>query len=325
MNYYKCLKNREFANGEFRLIPIRLEDRYEIMKWRNEQIYHLRQKEQLTIEQQDAYFEKIVAKLFNEEQPNQILFSFLKNEELIGYGGLVHINWSDLNAEVSFLTKNAEELTLWEPFLNQLKRVAFEELDLNKIYTYSYDIRQKLYPNLEAAEFLLEGVMSNNINKQNRIYDVRLHSCFNNKRDFWSRHANLSDASMLFNWVNDPEVRSQSMTTDLISWPSHLEWMFQKILHQSSRIYIYFNKNEAIGNLRLDMTSYGYKISYLVDAKFRGQGYGKQIIMDAIERSQGKLIAEVKVDNIGSNKIFDNMGFTLSRNHNHINTWTYVK
>ncbi|MDP5048190.1 MAG: hypothetical protein NWQ39_07260, partial [Saprospiraceae bacterium] len=82
MNKFKCLTQQEFSNGEYKLIPIRFEDRYEIMKWRNEQIYHLRQKVPLTIEQQDVYFEKVVAKLFDQEQPNQILFSFLKNEEL---------------------------------------------------------------------------------------------------------------------------------------------------------------------------------------------------------------------------------------------------
>ncbi len=325
MNNYKCLQHSEFTNGDFRLIPIRIEDRHEIMKWRNEQIHHLRQKELLTSDQQDAYFHDIVAKLFEQDQPNQLLFSFLKNHELLGYGGLVHINWSDLNAEVSFLTKNAEEFNLWEPFLEQLKKVAFEELDLNKVYTYAYDIRLKLYPILEAADFLLEGVMSNNVMKQNRKHDVRLHSCFNHTRDFWSRHANFSDASLLFNWANDPYVRSHSLSSDLISWPSHLEWLHQKLLHHSSRIYIYFNKSQAVGNLRLDMTSQGYKISYLVDAKFRGQGFGNQIIMDAIERSQGKLIAEVKGDNIISNKIFDKMGFKLYQNHNNINTWMYVK
>jgi hypothetical protein len=32
-----------------------------------------------------------------------LLFSFLKNGECIGYGGLVHINWIDQNAEISFM------------------------------------------------------------------------------------------------------------------------------------------------------------------------------------------------------------------------------
>ena len=69
----------------------------------NEQIFHLRQFEPLTKIKQDLYFTNIVSKLFKEEQPNQILFSFLKNGECIGYGGLVHINWIDRHAEISFI------------------------------------------------------------------------------------------------------------------------------------------------------------------------------------------------------------------------------
>ena len=43
-NSYKVLKNNFFFHfNDFSLVPIRLEDRFEIMKWRNEQIFHLRQ------------------------------------------------------------------------------------------------------------------------------------------------------------------------------------------------------------------------------------------------------------------------------------------
>ena len=103
MREYKALTQQTYKNGEFEIVPIRHEDRIEIMKWRNEQIYHLRQSEPLTIDKQDAYFDNTIAPLFNQEKPNQILFSFLEGNECIGYGGLVHINWIDRNAEVSFI------------------------------------------------------------------------------------------------------------------------------------------------------------------------------------------------------------------------------
>ena len=63
----------------------------------------------LTVEDQDAYFENIISTLFDQEQPKQILFSFLKDNKFIGYGGLVHINWIDKNAEISFLMNTEEE------------------------------------------------------------------------------------------------------------------------------------------------------------------------------------------------------------------------
>ena len=79
MENYSCLEQQEFSNGKYKLVPIRFEDRDEIMNWRNEQIYHLRQKEPLTIQQQDDYFQNVIGKLFSQKEPNQLLFSYLEN------------------------------------------------------------------------------------------------------------------------------------------------------------------------------------------------------------------------------------------------------
>ena len=56
MNIYKCLNTQEFVSGEYKIVPIRLKDRFTIMVWRNEQLYHLRQKHPLTVEDQENYF-----------------------------------------------------------------------------------------------------------------------------------------------------------------------------------------------------------------------------------------------------------------------------
>ena len=67
--------------GEFKISPIRHEDRLLIMKWRNEQMFHLRQAELLTEEKQNWYFEQVIDKLFEEQKPNQILFSFFRKDK----------------------------------------------------------------------------------------------------------------------------------------------------------------------------------------------------------------------------------------------------
>tara|TARA_B110000971_G_scaffold215544_1_gene249216 strand:+ start:722 stop:964 length:243 start_codon:yes stop_codon:yes gene_type:complete len=45
---YNCLSQNEFVIEDYKLVPIRYEDRLTIMKWRNEQMYHLRQNKLLT-------------------------------------------------------------------------------------------------------------------------------------------------------------------------------------------------------------------------------------------------------------------------------------
>src|ERR1700738_2011261 len=100
---YKCLSKQEFALGEYSLVPIREVDRYCIMDWRNAQMDILRQSRPLSREDQDNYFNRIVLPLFDADWPSQLLFSFLREGHLIGYGGLVYLNWLDKRAEVSFL------------------------------------------------------------------------------------------------------------------------------------------------------------------------------------------------------------------------------
>lgn len=181
---YKILQQNRFENGDYALIPIRYEDRLEIMKWRNEQIYHLRQNKPLTTEDQENYFSNYVASIFQEETPKNLLFSFLKNNKLIGYGGLVHINWIDKNAEISFIMNTELEKEyfseIWSQYLILLNQVAFKELELQKIFTYAFDLRPHLYPIFENAGFVLEARLKNHCFFNKEFKDVIIHSKFSN-------------------------------------------------------------------------------------------------------------------------------------------------
>ena len=78
MQFYKVLHNQIFTSDAFSIVPIRYGDRMSILKWRNEQIYHLRQDKPLTEEDQEIYFNTVVNKLFDQEHPSQILFSYME-------------------------------------------------------------------------------------------------------------------------------------------------------------------------------------------------------------------------------------------------------
>lgn len=184
MKSYKALDNQIYSTGIFSLVPIRFEDKLDIMKWRNEQLYHLRQVKPLTIENQEKYFNDVVSKLFEQEQPNQILFSFLKNDICIGYGGLVHINWIDKNAEISFIMDTVREKTefqnIWSIYLSLIERIAFNDINLHKIYTYAFDLRPHLYQVLTKHEYTEEARLKQHCNFSNNFIDVVIHSKFKN-------------------------------------------------------------------------------------------------------------------------------------------------
>ena len=183
MKKYKCLNKQNYKTGNYQIIPIRDEDRYLIMEWRNEQIYHLRQIDPLTTFKQDQYFRNVINKLFDHDEPYQILFSFLDGDKCIAYGGLVHINWKDKNGEISFVMKTILEkerfVILWNTFLHLIKQVAFKELNFHKIYTYSFDLRPKLYKALKLSGFLLEGRLKDHCIVNFKWCDVLYHSCIN--------------------------------------------------------------------------------------------------------------------------------------------------
>ena len=180
MRAYKALQQNVFQKDEYSIVPIRSDDRYEIMKWRNEQIYHLRQDKPITKEGQDNYFDKIIPQLFNQEKPSQLLFSFLKNGKLIGYGGLVHINWVDRNAEISFIMntklENLDFEHIWSKYLGLIEELAFNKLDLIKLYVYAYDLRPHLYNTLLNNNYFLDARLKNHCFFNGEAKDVVIHS-----------------------------------------------------------------------------------------------------------------------------------------------------
>jgi RimJ/RimL family protein N-acetyltransferase len=184
MRKYKCLSKQEYTRGLFKLVSIRDEDKLQILKMRNEQIYHLRQAEELTIELQDTYFTNVISSLFDQERPNQILFSLLEDGEFVGYGGLVHINWIDMNAEISFIMKTELEKDKfeynWTNYLTLLEKIAFKDLRLHKIFTYAFDLRQHLYPVLEASGFNEEARLKEHCYFDGKYLDVVINSKINN-------------------------------------------------------------------------------------------------------------------------------------------------
>ena len=185
MSSYKVLQKQVFEDKNFSIVPIRFEDRMDILKWRNEQIFHLRQNKPLTTKNQDNYFATVVAELFEQDKPNQILFSYLENGVCIGYGGLVHINWIDKNAEISFVMNTKLEKDsfkfYWKNYISLIEKVAFEELSFHKIFTFAFDLRPHLYEVLLDCKFKEEARLSEHCFFDNKYIDVVIHSKINNQ------------------------------------------------------------------------------------------------------------------------------------------------
>ena len=309
--HYNIIGQEDYSENNFSISPIRFEDRYQIMKWRNEQLFHLRQEKILTREEQDLYFNTIVRNIFEEKKPNQLLFSFLENNILVGYGGLVHINWSRKSAEISFLISTEKNTThfseYWDTFLKLIQKVAFKKLNFDYLFTYSYELRPKLYPILLRNNFKLKRLVKGEIQHENKPINSLIHVKW--KKELSVRRANRFDKELIFDWMNDSTTRENSIKKSKIKWEEHSKWFDTKINSNDTEIYI-FSLDEPVGLLRLEKNKEGHKISYVVNPKCRNKGYGDRIIFWLSNQNvYQKLVAEVRNDNIASKKIFQNNGF----------------
>jgi RimJ/RimL family protein N-acetyltransferase len=322
---YNCLNQNEFFIEDFKLVPIRYEDRLVIMKWRNEQIYHLRQDKPLTEKIQEDYFIETVARMFNQENPNQILFSYLKNDKCIGYGGLVHINWIDKNAEISFvLNTNLESNEFsfhWSNYLKLLEQVAFNELFLHKIFTYAFDTRPHLYDVLEQNKYKNEAILKEHCYYDETFIDVYIHQ---KRNPFSLEKLNQTHQKLLFNWVNDYDVRRNSLKTEPVLWKDHLKWFKNELSYTQSKIFIFEKENIQIGQIRINKIDNRWLITYSIDKNQRGKGYGFLICNALVKRFNSfKFKAVVKHSNIPSKKVFEKLGF-CKKNDQKGNLITYL-
>lgn len=190
MNAYTCLKRQVYTSGNLSLIPLREEDMTRIRLWRNGQMEVLRQSSLLGEDEQKRYYLEKIWPCFGMEQPPQVLFSYLEGQECIGYGGLTNIRWDSLRTELSFLLKTelAQDKpryqSLFESYLDMIKQVVFDDLEFNRIFTETFDIRPLHIKILENAGFKREGVMKEHVQIGGKFIDSIIHGYL---REYYGR------------------------------------------------------------------------------------------------------------------------------------------
>lgn len=180
---YRCLPFNEMADDTCSLRAVQPKDIEAIRQWRNAQMDVLRQAEPISVEAQRAYFARAVWPAMEEAEPANLLLAFSEGEQLIGYGGLVHVSWPHRRAEVSFLLRpdlaanEGSYCSLFGAYLGLIKRLAFEGLGMNRLWTETYAFRDAHIATLEAAGFRPEGRMREHVVIDGRSTDSLIHGC----------------------------------------------------------------------------------------------------------------------------------------------------
>ena len=152
------------------------EDLFTIKNWRNEKMDVLRQKKTLTDNDQVAYWKTVSS------SDHTKLFSIKQNGVLIGYFGLVHIDYENKHAEISFLMdpkfpENTDRYAeLFSKAISYACRTGFESLGLHKIFTETYAFREGHIEIISENRFTQDGVLRDHIYLNEKYYDSIIQS-----------------------------------------------------------------------------------------------------------------------------------------------------
>ena len=129
------------------------------------------------------------------------------------------------------------------------------------------------------------------------------------------RNAESNDARLLYNWANDPEVRSMAFDSDPIEWDGHKRWFEKCLRDPNTQIYVAVQNSKLVGQIRFDIVN---NRTAVVDVHtksgLRGNGLGTQIISLGVthffmKSSVQTIHAIIKQENAKSRRAFEKVGF----------------
>ena len=123
------------------------------------------------------------------------------------------------------------------------------------------------------------------------------------------------DCRDLYDWRNHPIIRENSFNTSPFSFDEHQTWFKQKRQSSQTTIYIGCYKGHKVGVIRFEDEKDGIKVNVMLNPDYIGKGLGTRLIELGVEKLKqqnktGKaIIAEIKEDNVASQKAFEKAGF----------------
>jgi RimJ/RimL family protein N-acetyltransferase len=127
------------------------------------------------------------------------------------------------------------------------------------------------------------------------------------------RPATQLDADLLLRWRNDSASRQASHNTAEISRDEHMSWLAKSLADPNRRVLVAEVGDAPVGSVRAERSDGAWKLSWTVAPEQRGRGIGKAIVTAAAKSLSGRIIAEIKHDNVASARIALHVGMHLAR------------
>jgi RimJ/RimL family protein N-acetyltransferase len=146
------------------------------------------------------------------------------------------------------------------------------------------------------------------------------------------RQAVESDSESLLEWRNDATTKAFSLSSDEVTREQHVAWFNKALQDKSCLLIIGEVLGDPIGMVRINILDHSGlgQVSINLNPDFRGRGISRQLlgasllfgtrILDNIS----KYSADIHVENVASQKIFNSVGFVKSSETTKGNFESYV-
>jgi len=133
------------------------------------------------------------------------------------------------------------------------------------------------------------------------------------------RKININDMNILFNWINDPLVRSLSFNSEKVDFKVHEKWFTNKINDSNCIFLLFFKSNNPIGQIRIEKETLNRAtISISISSENRGKGYSVDMLRKASKYFHSKnsefiINAYIKENNLNSINSFEKALFRFQK------------
>lgn len=122
------------------------------------------------------------------------------------------------------------------------------------------------------------------------------------------RRATEADAIDAWTWRNDPVTRAMSRHQEEVEQAAHVEWFRNAVTDPHRALLIGEVEGEKVGMVRFDHGA-ETEVSINVNPAHRSRGYGYALLSEAMARVGGEVWAEIKDENLASQRLFERVGF----------------
>jgi UDP-2,4-diacetamido-2,4,6-trideoxy-beta-L-altropyranose hydrolase len=163
---------------------------------------------------------------------------------------------------------------------------------------------KKRFESIRCSQMLVDGAGADRVVRQMQGEGLTL------------RPVEADDCHLIWVWANDPNIRSNSFSSEPIPWETHQTWFKAKLADPLSFFYLALDSTATpIGQVRFQINQREAVISVSLASEYRRQGYGSQIIKLGSQHvfastKISQIHAYVKPDNSASIRAFTKAGFT---------------